>query len=441
MLSTLLLLAASPQGYDTDQLYEELQLEERITPEVRIFQAVVPAVVFIETEFIQKTSAFGRLFHHGEGSGSGVVVHPDGYIVTNYHVVRKAQRIHVSFAHTPGKFRAELVSYKTSDDLALLRISEEQPDVPPEAFPAEGFPTVRLGTSSDLLEAERVVAIGNPYGQTHTVSKGIISGLHRNMRVESENLVFNDLIQTDASINYGNSGGPLLNIRGELIGINTAMNTQAENIGFAIPVDRVRDVLNEILYPEARRSWLGFELADDGSLRVGTVWRDGPAYEAGICEGDEVVSIAGQEVLDRDNFLHATLEIEPRQAVEVAFRREGPARATTIASWDRLEGLLFKRLGLRVREEIVGRVNVLFVDRVAAGSPAARMQLEPNDLMAAIRPGPRSRTYELRSRRQLAEFVNKVNIGAELDLEIFRDDNGDRRFTENERYVGSLVTR
>ena len=260
MLSLLLAIAATaPQGSDLDALYDILQEEERITPEVRIVQAVVPAVVFIETEFLAQRNSFGFLFSRSyEGSGSGVVVHPDGYIVTNYHVVAGARAIKVSFARIPGQFEAELVSFKRSEDLALLRIRGDGP-----------FPTVRLGTSSDLLEAERVVAIGNPYGQTHTVSKGIISGLHRDVQVPGQNLVFTDLIQTDASINFGNSGGPLLNIRGELIGINTAMNSQAENIGFAIPVDRVRDVLNDILFPRARRSWLGFELAEDGSRAVG----------------------------------------------------------------------------------------------------------------------------------------------------------------------------
>ncbi|MFT5476900.1 MAG: serine protease Do, partial [Planctomycetota bacterium] len=332
MLSLLLTLftAAAPQGTDLDQIYDQLQEEERITPEVRIVQAVVPCVVFIETESVKQGLPFGSIFTRTyAGSGSGVVVHPDGYIVTNYHVVAGASTIKVSFARVPGQLDADLVSFQRTEDLALLRIRG-----------GGNYPTVRLGTSSDLLEAERVVAIGNPYGQTHTVSKGIISGLHRDVRVPDQSLAFTDLIQTDASINFGNSGGPLLNIRGELIGINTAMNAQAENIGFAIPVDRIKLVLNDILFPQARKSWLGFELAPDQNLTVGRVWGNGPGEEAGICSGDQIVAVGGREVASPDEFLHASLELEPRQRVEIRLKRGDSTETTVVNSWDRLDGLL-----------------------------------------------------------------------------------------------------
>jgi len=432
MLSLLFTLCAAvlPQGSDQDHLYDQLQEEERVTPEVRIVQAVVPCVVFIETETKQRNS-IGMLFSRTyAGSGSGVVVHQDGYIVTNYHVVAGASTIKVSFARIPGQFDADLVSFQRTEDLALLRIRG-----------GGDFPTVRLGTSSDLLEAERVVAIGNPYGQTHTVSKGIISGLHRDVRVPDQSLVFTDLIQTDASINFGNSGGPLLNIRGELIGINTAMNSQAENIGFAIPVDRVKDVLNDILFPQARKSWLGFELASGGHLTVGKVWSEGPAAEAGICSGDQVLALGAREVSNPDEFLHASLELEPREQVEIRVRRGSRTETVTIASWDRLDGLLFERAGMTLREEAVGRGNWLFVDRVEAGSPAAMLGLEVDDLIPYIRPGNGAPTYEVRNRQRLVSFLRELPSGAEIDLEVFRDENDDNYFSREERYLGSLALR
>jgi S1-C subfamily serine protease len=240
------------------------RFELRRTPVVRVVEQTSPAVVYIQTDMAVQRDWFGRVFQP-KGAGSGVVILPEGFIVTNNHVVRNATSITVSFdpKHDKRTYPAQLVSAVPNEDLALLKIPHER-----------DFPTIPLGTSSDLMPGETVIALGNPLGQTHSVSQGIISGLHRNVDIadRSQNLHFTDLIQTDASINFGNSGGPLLNIHGELIGINSVVNVQAENIGFAIPVDRVREVLeDQLLDPETASSFLGFDVARDDRLVVDEV--------------------------------------------------------------------------------------------------------------------------------------------------------------------------
>lgn len=259
-----LLPASLPAPQETQPVSAEERYRRRITPITQVVDSATPAVVYIVTEGQTVASDFfGRLIpQRFSGSGSGVVILKEGFIITNYHVVEKASPggIKVSFdkRYDETEYEAELVSWVKQEDLALLRIRGER-----------DFPTVPMGTSSDLMIGETVVAIGSPYGQTHTVSSGIISGLHRNVDIPNAGLRFGDLIQTDASINFGNSGGPLLNINGELIGINSAVNSQAQNIGFAIPVDRVKAVIEEQLTP----TWLGFEVEPGDHLKVASVDR------------------------------------------------------------------------------------------------------------------------------------------------------------------------
>jgi len=156
--------------------------------------------------------------------GSGFVVHEDGYIVTNAHVVADVSQLKVVF-NDGREFQAQIVSEDTSKDLAVLSLKN-----------VTDLPFIELGRSSDLMIGETVVCIGNPLGYASTVTSGVVSAVGRDLQV-SEGFWMRGLIQTDASINPGNSGGPLLNINGELIGINTAIRADAQNIGFAIPVD------------------------------------------------------------------------------------------------------------------------------------------------------------------------------------------------------------
>ena len=458
-LLTLPLLLAQDLDGERERLYEQLQAVDRMSPVVAVVRAVTPSVVSIRTEHTRRVNTFwGARNQTLTGAGSGVVVHSDGYIVTNYHVVKGApDKILVSFDGDPVPYRAELVSFVQREDLALLRVVERpqrrrgsspigvslRPASGPIYGPSgEGFLPVRMGTSADLMAGETVIAIGNPFGQAHTVSTGIIAGLFRNVPIPEEGLEFEGLIQTDASINLGNSGGPLLNVRGELNGINTAMNSQAENIGFAIPVDTVAEVLNDVLYPQGRSSWLGFDLTSE-SLIVGRVWNDGPAALAGICIGDRVLALNGKGVRNQEEFLHATLELEPRERVRLTVERNGVRESADVDSWDRLDGLLFERLGMTVREEQFGNGTFVVVERVSEGSPAEGLGLRKGDLIPAIRPrlGRGVGALRIRDRKSLARVVSQLDSGVMIDIDVYRDENRDDRYSRDELYKGNFKVR
>ena len=293
---TLLLAALSTLAPATLQAQELSSYDRRLTPTAIVARDARPAVVYIEATrpVLKGFDLVGRrVFGEDTSSGSGVVVHAGGYIVTNAHVVGEdARSITVQFDTTvPGsteidakgvtvsrRFPAKLLSTSRDQDLALLKVDSEL-----------ALTTVRMGTSSDLMIGEDVIAIGNPLGQRLTVSRGIVSGLGREIVVNAGTdvtLRLGDLIQTDAAINHGNSGGPLLNILGEMIGINTAVNEAAENMGFAIPVDRVEEVLrDQLLAPESSRSWYGFDVDDAGTLCINRIVPGGPAAQAGMETG------------------------------------------------------------------------------------------------------------------------------------------------------------
>jgi len=426
---------------DRSALYDSLQNEPRENQVVRVVRAVTPSVVFIQTEAYQQVRGpFGTQDRVVSGAGTGVIVHPLGYVVTNYHVVEGARTVTVSFDGDPGRYRAQIVSFVREEDLALLRIidvpeslrsnrgavaASHQAEVPAE------FPTVRWGTSYDLMPGESVIAIGNPHGQTYTVSTGIISGLHRDIDVQQRGLHFSGLIQTDASINRGNSGGPLLNIRGELIGINSAMNEAAENMGFAIPVDRVRQVLTDALFPQARASWLGFKVGEGDSLRVARVVSDGPAEAAGICEGDQVVAIDGVDMKNAEDFLMGSLQVSPGARARITVRRGRDLLQRELLAWEPLDGLLFERLGATVDEYVVAGRKYVRVVRVREGGPAHQIGMLPGDLLPALRPelqGQRGgAAYRIQDRAVLAGIVDRLEEGTFIEFDVRRD-NGQRMY-------------
>jgi serine protease Do len=442
-------------------LYESLRSIERETPEARVAQAVKPSVVYVETEMVQNVrTIFGFQRQVMSGSGSGVVIHPSGFIVTNYHVVEGAQQITVSFDGDPNEYPARMMSAVREEDLALLKIEPVDPgsagsatelpdwdgDGVADLRPAgeRSFPTVRMGTSSDLMPGERVVAIGNPHGQTYTVSTGIISGLYREVPVPGRQLHFRGLIQTDASINRGNSGGPLLNIHGELIGINTVMNTDAENIGFAIPVDRVRQVLTDSLFPDARRAWLGFDVEEQaGELVVTRVWDQGPAAAAGICQADRVLSLNGIPVQDAEDYLLQSLQIDSGAEFTVGIARpdSGAPDSVTLQSWDDMNGRFFSEIGVTVAERKLGRSRFLMVQRVRDGSSAAELGLMPGDVIPAVRARtqPRSGAIRLSDKATLQLVLDRLEPGTEIEVDAYRDLNGDSTYQRDELLKGVLV--
>jgi serine protease Do len=211
--------------------------------------------------------------------GSGFVLHPDGYIVTNAHVVARTTDRKAIFADG-SEYDAQLLAIDTNRDLAVLKISADH-----------SLPALALGRSDDLMIGETVIAIGNPLGYQHTVTAGIVSAVNRDLEFGPDQ-TFKGLLQTDASINPGNSGGPLLNVLGELIGINTAVRSDAQNIGFAIPVDQLRELLPELLDIERRYDIsVGMTIGNLDAPRVISVQDGSPAHDAGIQPGDVLTRV------------------------------------------------------------------------------------------------------------------------------------------------------
>ena len=182
--------------------------------------------------------------------GSGVIIDgKKGLILTNAHVIQKTATIKVML-QDEREFEAKIVGADPDSDLAVLKIDSENQ-----------LPDVTMGNSDDLMIGETVIAIGNPFGFSHTVTTGVISALNRSIRTEDR--VYNDFIQIDASINPGNSGGPLLNINGDLIGINTAIYAKAQGIGFAIPISKARKIISDLIqYGEVKQAWIGIIVQD-----------------------------------------------------------------------------------------------------------------------------------------------------------------------------------
>jgi S1-C subfamily serine protease len=237
------------------------------------------------------------------GSGSGFVFSPDGLILTNSHVVSAARSIQVSFADGSSA-QADLVGDDPDTDLALLRMGGNH------------LASAVLGSSRRLRVGQLVIAIGNPYGYQQTVTAGVVSALGRSLRASTGRLI-DDVIQTDAALNPGNSGGPLVDSRGEVIGVNTAIIPMAQGICFATAIDSAKWVVSELLqHGRVRRAYLGlagattslsrrvvrfFNLAGESGLRVESVEPQGPARLAGIESGDVILGIGGQAVAGIDD--------------------------------------------------------------------------------------------------------------------------------------------
>ncbi len=321
--------------------------------------------------------------------GSGVIVRADGYVVTNAHVVARGDRITVTLADE-REFDARLVGTDDHADLAVLQID------------ADDLPHVEFGPSHDLMIGETVIAIGNPFGFSHTVTTGVISATGRSLRLE-EGTYF-DFIQTDASINPGNSGGPLLNAHGELIGINTAIWGRAENIGFAIPSARAERAVGELItHGYVRAGHVGvlvqdltpalaaaLETAAVRGVVVRGVTEDSPADAAGLEVGDIVSAIDGQTVRDQAEFdermaaagVGATMRLEVHRGDE---QLDLVVEAAAFSD-EQIDTIGWRRLGLRVEE--APRTGAVSISGVRRRSHAARAGIEPGDLLLAIEQEP-----------------------------------------------------
>ena len=370
---------------------------ERRTPVVVVAHNVLPSVVNIQTEATIRRRAVDPMFdpfgffggrersYTSQSLGSGFVWSKDGIIVTNNHVVEGASRIIVNF-NDGTQLPARLLGVDPDSDLAVLRVE------------GKSFTAAPIGTSADLMIGETVVAVGNPFGLSGTVTTGVVSALGRSVPSETQGRTYTDFIQTDASINPGNSGGPLLNIEGRVVGINVAIYAQAQGIGFAIPVDRAKKVIQDLLrYGEVHSAWIGAvtaTLTPEEAKRRGHVRKNGalvvrvfagsPAERAGIRAGDVITAVAGKNVESREAFSTYTSTLAPGQATAIAIDRSGATRTLQVQPADPPADL-----GLRILEEIAGmRVadenRAVVIDQVISGTRAAEIGLQAGDLVVAI---------------------------------------------------------
>jgi S1-C subfamily serine protease len=306
----------------------------RETPVVKAIRKVEDSVVNIRTEkTVEKSvnpffndSIFSDPFfddffgmrkrqYKTQSLGSGVIIADDGTVLTNYHVVKDATDIFV-ITRDNANYEAEFVGGDESIDLAVLKIKDK----------TKRFPHAELGSSSDLMLGEPIIAIGNPYGLNSSVTTGVISAKARVVKIGNYYSVF---IQTDALINPGNSGGPLLNIYGEVIGVNSAIYKEAQGIGFSIPIDTAKRALPELLKNgKMRRGHTGFTAldvtkGDDVVLTIDSVEKGSNAEKIGLKTGDEIVEIADVPVASEQAMYHILRSYPPETSVEIGVSRDG----------------------------------------------------------------------------------------------------------------------
>jgi len=386
----------------------------------QLFKEVSPAVVNISTTQVVKLNRprvrnpfgqqdpFDEFFNNFFGRmpkeqkrkslGSGFIVSPDGYILTNNHVVEKSDEVTVTLLDKE-EFKAKVVGSDPKIDIALIKIDAKKK-----------LTYVELGDSDKLDVGEWVVAIGNPFGLGHTVTAGIVSAKGRIIGSGP----YDDFIQTDASINPGNSGGPLFNLKGEVVGINTAIVQGGQGIGFATPIRLAKSVLGQLKEKgKVTRGWLGVyiqrltpEAAENlgipgrqGAL-VSDVTSGGPAEKAGIRSGDVIVAFNGKEIKDEHDLPQAVASTKPGSAVDVRLLRDGKETTVpvTIAEMEGEPGKpaggqeLSKNLGLTVQDitpEIAQRFQMentkgVVVTEVEDGSPAEDAGFNEGDIIRVI---------------------------------------------------------
>ncbi len=407
----LLILIQAPGSYG-----HELNRETAV---VRAVREVSPAVVNISSayEVRKRTSPFSgfglnpffdeffrdffdprfeRRQQH-TSLGSGVIIDGvKGLILTNSHVIQKAGTIKVVL-QDEREFEARIVGADPDSDLAVLKIDSK-----------DRLPAIKMGSSENLMIGETVIAIGNPFGFSHTVTTGVISAINRSIRAQDR--VFHNFIQIDASINPGNSGGPLLNINGDLIGINTAIYAKAQGIGFAIPIGKARKIISDLIqYGEVIQAWIGITVQNmDESLArylkvpgnkgivIKTVEPKSPANTAGMQESDIIVTIDNRKINSIDDYKSVTKSIAAGDTLQAMLWRNGKkitvAIKTKVYPLELAEDLAFRLLGIKVEDltkkkrkayRIYARDGVV-ISKLKKNSYLGRIGAQPGDVIRQI---------------------------------------------------------
>ena len=409
----------------------------RETPVVTVYKRTHKAVVNISGEHVISRPAWPngwprtfdpwgpRFERQVPVLGSGFVVHEDGFIITNAHVVENSKRIKIVFSDG-REFEAKAISADASRDLAVLKVDADSK-----------LPFIELGRSSDLMIGETAIAIGNPYGYANTVTSGVVSAVGRDIQV-AEGYWLRGLIQTDAPINPGNSGGPLLNVNGQLIGITTAIRAEAQNIGFAIPVDALVDNLSQMLMPETlRRVRLGLTIGrmttagQFSGLLVEAVSTDSPAAEKGLVPGDLILDIDGHAPHSIIDFYVRMIDKEVGEPIRLRYVRPGganpPVRVTELAMLPRPvpDGRVLARRWFQMevselttsvarRFDFQNAYPILIVTDISAGGAAERAGVQPGDLILQINDAT------VRNLHEFSLEMEKVTDGDIAEFNILR---------------------
>ena len=391
---------------------------ESISPTVK---RLTPSVVNISTTNVIKASPFGspyqdeyfkkffeKFFSEGmperefrnKGLGSGFIMSSDGYIITNNHVVRKAEEIEV-ILEGGKKYTAEIVGTDPVTDLALLKIDPEGP-----------LPAVEMGDSSTLAIGDWVFAIGNPFGLGHTVTAGIVSAKGRALGIGR----YDNFIQTDAAINPGNSGGPLFDYEGRVVGVNTAVMARGQGLGFAIPINMAKIVIEHLkVHGRVIRGWLGIMIQDitpeisealgikrDKGGLVSEVKEGSPADKAGLRRGDVIVSVEGEEIPDAATLARKLALTKPGVDTKFVVFSDGREKTLTIKLIEHPENEKIKestdklkteeKLGIEVSEitrQLRNRFKInasggVIIVNVAPGSLASESGLRVGDVILEV---------------------------------------------------------